>query len=185
MVKERQIHIGSRLKLLRIRANMSQVEFCKNFSIFSGMTNILPVTTLSSYECDLKRPSYEMLCAFSDFFNVSIEYLIGISDSEFTGKKQVNKQNLFLDDFILEIPQSDLKKYNNKPVYIIYKDDNNIKYGAWGIYNLAENYFRCASETITNSEKLKFYAITPDMCPSPRRIVKKRRTKKEMAAANA
>ena len=62
-----------RLKELRIANNVSQTE----------IANLLDVTrqAYSRYELGQRELGYDMLCKLADYYNVSVDYLIGHDSS--------------------------------------------------------------------------------------------------------
>lgn len=61
--------IGAKLKELRKEANITQVEFAEKFNISKG--------TIAMWETDKREPDYVTLSKIADFFNVSVDYLLG------------------------------------------------------------------------------------------------------------
>lgn len=63
---------GNRLKSLRIDSDLTQEE----------LANILHInrSTLSNYENIGREPNYTLLIKISDYFDVSIDYLLGKTD---------------------------------------------------------------------------------------------------------
>lgn len=61
--------IGKRLKKLREEYNMLQKELALKLS--------LSQQTISLYESNRRQPDYETLKVIADFFDVSIDYLLG------------------------------------------------------------------------------------------------------------
>ncbi|USF29325.1 helix-turn-helix transcriptional regulator [Clostridium sp. MD294] len=66
--------LGTRLKLLRKRLKVNQIEFSKMIGISSA--------TLSAYETGVKNPSLAVLKNIAETCNVSIDWLCGLSDKE-------------------------------------------------------------------------------------------------------
>ena len=66
--------LGTRLKLLRKRLKVNQMEFSKMISISSA--------TLSAYETGVKNPSLAVLKNIAETCNVSIDWLCGLSEKE-------------------------------------------------------------------------------------------------------
>lgn len=66
------MNLGERLKALRIEKGISQTELAKYFNIAGS--------TLSQYESNQRTPSDEIKLKFAEYFNVSLDYLLGISD---------------------------------------------------------------------------------------------------------
>ncbi len=84
---------AKRLKDLRKEFGMTQIEFAQKFNIANG--------TVGNWESGNRQPDYETLQKISDFFNVSIDYLLDISvDTEAisharnTVKKLAEEQNI-------------------------------------------------------------------------------------------
>jgi transcriptional regulator with XRE-family HTH domain len=63
---------GNRVDLLRKEHNLNQTELAKIF----GVTK----SAVSDWKCRGKQPSQETLIGLANFFDVSLEYLLGISD---------------------------------------------------------------------------------------------------------
>lgn len=66
--------LGTRLKLLRKRLKVNQIEFSKMIGISSA--------TLSAYETGVKNPSLAVLKNIAKTCNVSIDWLCGLSEKE-------------------------------------------------------------------------------------------------------
>ena len=64
---------SERLKSLRLSKNLKQ----------SDMAKIINLSTrgYQSYETNDRKPSYDNLILISDYFNVSIDYLVGRTDN--------------------------------------------------------------------------------------------------------
>ena len=81
---------GERLKKLRISRHLTQDELGEIFN------PPLAQSTIGTYERGVRQPSLENLIIISDYFNVSIDYLLGITDEERTVSvfKEENPQEL-------------------------------------------------------------------------------------------
>ena len=64
--------LGKKLKMLRLERGLSLQEFANIFG--------LGKTTVANYERDDRKPDYEMIAKFCDFFGVSSDYLLGRTD---------------------------------------------------------------------------------------------------------
>lgn len=64
--------LSQRLKTLRKEYEITQRDICSKLSISTA--------TLSQYENGLRQPSYDILKKIADFYNVSIDYLLGRTD---------------------------------------------------------------------------------------------------------
>ena len=66
---------GERLTELRISAGyVKRNEFADKLGI--------PSTTLRNYETDVREPGHTFLKQISEFFNVSVDYLLGLTDEK-------------------------------------------------------------------------------------------------------
>lgn len=83
-------NFGERLRFMRENKKMTQKDISKKFK--------LAESTISMYERGEREPSLDLVEQFADFFNVSIDYLSGRSDSpvEYT-----TSEKSFLDDLQL------------------------------------------------------------------------------------
>lgn len=97
---------GQKLKTLRKRKNMSQKEFGKFFG--------LAESTISMYERDERRPDYDLLNKFADYFEVSTDYLLGRTDKIELSQQEKDDAafEVFANDpelnlFYRELPESD------------------------------------------------------------------------------
>lgn len=63
---------GKRLKLLRLQYKLTQTELGKNLN--------LSQRAISSYENGLRFPDEVILNLIADYFNVSVDYLLGRTD---------------------------------------------------------------------------------------------------------
>ena len=61
--------LAERLKELRNKNNLTQKQFAAIFNIASG--------TIAMWETNKRRPDSEMLANIADYFNVSVDYLLG------------------------------------------------------------------------------------------------------------
>ena len=65
-------NLGERLKLLRKERKLKQVEMAEHF-------NQSP-RAYQYYEAGTRHPEYDHLLALADFFDVSLDYLVGRDD---------------------------------------------------------------------------------------------------------
>ena len=67
------ITFGNRLKNLRVEKKLTQKDFAKHFGFSERQ--------LRRYENDEFEPSMKTLIAIADYFDVSLDYLVGRSDN--------------------------------------------------------------------------------------------------------
>lgn len=60
---------AERLKSLRKRKGLTQIEFAKHFNIATG--------TIAMWETGKRAPDFSMLTEIADFFEVTVDYLLG------------------------------------------------------------------------------------------------------------
>lgn len=96
--------IGKRLKLLRETKQKSQQEVCTNLNIEQS--------TLANYENNKRTPKIDILIKLAEFYDVSVDYILGITDqrnkinnSAFLTKETLSKQlkALLTEDSALDI----------------------------------------------------------------------------------
>lgn len=75
---------NERLRSLREKRGLSQGEAANRMGLVR--------TTYSNYEAGNREPDNDTLKKFSDFFNVSIDYLLGNDDTNRTMDEQANNQ---------------------------------------------------------------------------------------------
>lgn len=78
--------VGYRLKSLREEYSISQLKLAKNLNIANS--------TLSQYESDKRIPSDDIKKKIANYFNVSLDYLMGKSDV----KTHNNPNNIILSE---------------------------------------------------------------------------------------
>lgn len=92
--------LGDRLKKLRSTQNLSQQELADKLNISRG--------TYAHYEINKRQPDYNTLKKISDFFNVSIDYLI-------TGNEHTNSPDEMWREFLDPKTQIFFKDLQNAP----------------------------------------------------------------------
>ncbi|WP_342471601.1 helix-turn-helix transcriptional regulator [Metasolibacillus sp. FSL H7-0170] len=97
---------GKRLKALRTGKKISQKEFGRIFG--------LAESTIGMYERDERRPDFELLNKFADYFEISTDYLLGRTDSPSLTQQDKDEMEFqaFVNDpelgvWYKELPQSD------------------------------------------------------------------------------
>lgn len=84
------VYFGKRLKQLREENSLTQQD----------LSDLLHVgrSTIAGYETKGKEPDFQKLCLLANYFNVSIDYLLGLSNE----RKQTLKVSLSSDSFLPE-----------------------------------------------------------------------------------
>lgn len=78
---------GERISELREKRQLTQEELAKQLSISRA--------SLSHYEKNRRVPDYEVLLKIADFFNVTVDYLIGRTDDPSPADVVEDHVNLF------------------------------------------------------------------------------------------
>ncbi len=104
---------GSRLKSLRVEAGLNQKEFCEKFSDFSVRDTELKPMTVSNWETGKVLPITSDIIKLSDYYNVSSDYILGLSD-----KRSDDDNTSPIQDRKIKIPFNKLKDYDGKPVFV-------------------------------------------------------------------
>lgn len=73
---------GKRFKELRNEKGLKQQELVDDFNKIYGHT--FSKSSISQYENDKRKPENEALTNFASYFNVTIDYLLGVSDEKHT-----------------------------------------------------------------------------------------------------
>jgi transcriptional regulator with XRE-family HTH domain len=78
------MNFGKRLRDLRKNKDLNQTDLAKVFDVSQS--------TIANYELGNKEPSHDMLLKLADFFNVSLDYLLGQTNDP-RPIDQVNEEN--------------------------------------------------------------------------------------------
>jgi transcriptional regulator with XRE-family HTH domain len=76
------LSLGKRLKTLREEKGITTREISKIFK--------LGKSTISNYENDIRKPDYDILIKLADFYEVTVDYLLGITDERNIYKLESN-----------------------------------------------------------------------------------------------
>ena len=67
-----ETRFGERLRALREESGLSQYQLAAGMGVSRGL--------LGNYERGSRRPNHQMLCAIADYFGVTVEYMLGLTD---------------------------------------------------------------------------------------------------------
>lgn len=73
--------LGNKIKYLREKQNITQKEFAQKI----GVSNVV----LSRYETDERKPDYDTLQRIAEYFEVSIDYLLGRTNNSASTSKAI------------------------------------------------------------------------------------------------
>lgn len=149
--------LGSRLAQLRKERNLSQGEFCEEFSQFCGYEKKILVPSVSSWEQNHRTPFMSTIVQLALFYGVSCDYLFGISDIR---QKQSGEDNKETSDYLrytaYPISPARLVLYNGQPVFIKFK--NNSHLNQWGILNYNDKKIVCKDFIVSLTVNIDCYA---------------------------
>ena len=136
---------GINLAKLRKQHKLTQEEFAKAISERLVLEEEISALTISSYECGRRFPSIVTLCACAEYFGVSLDWLVGISDDSSikttaqSKKKKSGINDIKAIDYDLVIRPQVLKNYNQQAVYV--EGNNNSNFVArWGLVDYSDEH---------------------------------------------
>ena len=106
-----------RLKQLRQRHKLTQSELAEILG--------LKPTAISNYESKRNEPSFDKLIALSKYFDVSCDYLLGISDACLpVGGEVLDKDIVDFFNLYQQLDQDSATELKSYLEYLIYKQEN-------------------------------------------------------------
>lgn len=111
------MNFNTRLKQLRLKNKLTQSE----------LANILGLkpTAISNYESQRNEPSFEKLIALSKYFDVSCDYLLGITDAYLpVGGEVLDKDIVEFFDLYQQLTPENAEELRNYIKYLLYKQEN-------------------------------------------------------------
>lgn len=78
------VDFSVRLKQLRMDKHMTQSQVARRVGVTSSM--------VSSYETDIRLPSYEVLIRIADLFGVTVDYLLCREEKRFIDISQLSNE---------------------------------------------------------------------------------------------
>ena len=111
------MNFNLRLKQLRQRHKLTQSELAAILS--------LKPTAISNYESKRNEPSFDKLIALSKYFDVSCDYLLGISDAYLpVGGEVLDKDIVDFFNLYQQLSQESASELRSYAEYLIYKQEN-------------------------------------------------------------
>lgn len=163
-----ELLLPQRLRKLREEKGLSQRALSKSLSLFMGRNKQISPSAMCAWETGDKNPSYETLLAFSAYYGVSVDYLLGKTSNRMG---TIDIKSLDIEDYIIKISEEQLKSdYDNKPVYLVFNTPALLN--RWGIYDAEKDRFCCKENIIINNPSIKYYAVTPESLPNFRDLKK-------------
>ena len=82
------LNMGERLKQLRINNNLTQRQVGQRIGV--------AISAVSSYETGVRYPTYESLVKLSRLYNVTTDYLIGLTDRNLIDLSELEEDEVAL-----------------------------------------------------------------------------------------
>ncbi|MBQ2753629.1 MAG: helix-turn-helix transcriptional regulator [Firmicutes bacterium] len=97
------LYFGARLRKLRKESELTQQQLADKLDVTKA--------SISAYETNAKYPSIEVLIKIANTFNVSADYLLGISQNvQFDNSMLTDEQSLIVSDIVNEFIHLNSKK---------------------------------------------------------------------------
>jgi transcriptional regulator with XRE-family HTH domain len=106
-----------RLKHLRQKNKLTQSELAEILGLKS--------TAISNYESERNEPSFDKLIALSKYFDVSCDYLLGVTDSYLpVGGEVLDKEIVEFFDLYKQLSDKHVHEIKEYARYLLYKQDH-------------------------------------------------------------
>lgn len=106
-MRNRKNKLSDRLKMLREEPGISQYKLAEHLNLSRGL--------LSNYEQGSREPDYDTLILIADYYRVSIDYLLGITNvrKRLIDIREQKENDKMMEDICNLSPQSitELKQY--------------------------------------------------------------------------
>lgn len=89
------LDMGERLKKLRRENNLTQKQVGQRIGV--------AISAVSSYESGVRYPTYESLVKLSRLYNVTTDYLIGLSDRKLIDLSGLDEEEIILIKSMIEV----------------------------------------------------------------------------------
>jgi transcriptional regulator with XRE-family HTH domain len=110
---------NKRLRQLRQKNNLTQGDLAEILG--------LKPTAISNYESERNEPSFEKLIALSKYFDVSCDYLLGVTDSYLpVGGEVLDKDIVDFFDLYKQLTPKGVREIKNYVQYLLYKEDHKL-----------------------------------------------------------
>lgn len=157
---KKNVILMTRLIDLRVERKLTQAQLAVQISEILGRKRTLSISTISHWENGEKIPTYESLSALAEFYGVTIQYIIGESDSRTSSVPQ-NTPSDEIKQTTLKIPFAHLERYDGCPIYVVF---DNMKYeNRWGLCDFSHMliHFIDTSMQINSKTNCSYYILKP------------------------
>lgn len=107
---------GNRLKHLRLKHKLTQGELAAVIGLKS--------TAISNYESKRNEPSLEKLISLSEYFDVSCDYMLGMTDNSFRiGNEDLDDETTDFFNLYGRLNNINTSEIRNYARYLLYKQE--------------------------------------------------------------
>lgn len=111
------MNFNVRLRQLRQKNKLTQSEL-------ADILGLKP-TAISNYESQRNEPSFDKLIALSKYFDVSCDYLLGVTDAYLpVGGEVLDKDIVEFFDLYQQLTNENAMELKNYVQYLLYKQEN-------------------------------------------------------------
>lgn len=111
------MNFNVRLRQLRQKNRLTQGQLAEILG--------LKPTAISNYESQRNEPSFEKLIALSQYFDVTCDYLLGVTDAYLPiGGEVLDKDIVDFFDLYQQLTPENLAEINNYVKYLLYKQEH-------------------------------------------------------------
>lgn len=150
---------GIRISQVRKAKNLTQYQFAAQLADYMNRSKVFSLTTISAYETGRKQPSTAVLTAISGLYGVSVEYLLGMSDSYgalFENSQSAGEQPVAASvkrrTLSEKIPVAMYRDYHKKPVFVIFP--NKTHADQWGLLDAVKSKVIFIDYTLSTEDVL-------------------------------
>jgi len=127
-----------RLTELRMQKKKTQKEFGRELAVFMGRQADFSVSAVSAWELGNKTPSMSTVAAMSEYFQVSVEYLRGMTD-DMDAVESVYYDYLQMK---YKIDKNKIEAYDETPVWIEFESEQYSN--RWGLVSISKAAIICS-----------------------------------------
>lgn len=156
--------LGTRLRMARIDANMSQEELTYHLQEYLDQPEPLSVLAISAYENGTRLPHITTIVGFSKILDVSVDYLVGADSVKYRKKpikfsNEENDENEPIPEFDLLIRRQNYEVYDGYPVFV--KSSSELISDRWGILDYNNKQIVFKEKKIPLHTDMKLYRMKP------------------------
>ena len=153
---------ANRLALLRNQHGYTQEELAEVLSEMQSRKKAISNLSVSGWETNDKFPPVATIISMCKLFNVSSDYLLGLSDDIGSSDKisaAATETKGIKPDY--HIPLNDIASFDKEPVYVVFK--NKQATNRWGIVDMSVKriIFPDATLSFKNAANCIIYSIAP------------------------